>query len=85
MAALRAIFACVLVVAVALAAYFGLRARMLGRELHALRAERASRHDEDKLRTLVQHSSDLILLLEEDGTIRYASAAADRTLGRRPD
>ena len=79
------ILACALVVAVSVAAYLVLRSRMLARELNALAADRESTRDEDRLfRSLVQHSSDLILLLDEDGTIRYASAAAERTLGRRP-
>ncbi len=37
------------------------------------------------LRSVVQNSSDLIAIFEEDGTIRYVSPAVERILGYRPE
>ncbi len=38
----------------------------------------------DLARTLLYHAADLVLVLSEDGAIRYASAAAGRVLGHAP-
>ncbi|WP_441251770.1 putative bifunctional diguanylate cyclase/phosphodiesterase [Kitasatospora sp. McL0602] len=40
------------------------------------------RNSEAYFRTLVQSASDVILILNEDDSIRYASSSADRVLGR---
>jgi len=48
------------------------------------RAE-ASRQSEERFRSLVQYSSDIITLLEADGTIRYESASIERILGYKPE
>ena len=40
---------------------------------------------EGLLRSMVQHSSDVMALLERDGSIRYASPAVERVLGYRPE
>jgi two-component system, sensor histidine kinase and response regulator len=37
------------------------------------------------MRSMVQHSSDIMALLSEDGTIRYASPAVEGVLGYPPD
>ncbi len=50
-------------------------------ELEARQAEAAPPAGERRFRALVQNSSDAILLLDADGTIRYASRAAVRILG----
>lgn len=42
------------------------------------------REQEARFRSLVQQTSDIILLVDEDGTIRYASPAIERVLGYRP-
>ncbi len=40
---------------------------------------------EGLMRSMVQHSSDIMALLSEDGTIRYASPAVEGVLGYPPD
>src|SRR3712207_1266410 len=37
------------------------------------------------MRSMLQHSSDILALLGEDGTIRYASPAVEAVLGYRPE
>ena len=36
-------------------------------------------------RSLVQYSSDVVMILEADGTVRYVSPAVERVLGYRPE
>lgn len=43
--------------------------------------ERARRHSERHFRALVQNATDIILITEPDGTIRYQSPAVERTWG----
>jgi PAS domain S-box-containing protein len=40
---------------------------------------------EERFRLLVQHSSDIIKILEADGTIRYESPSIERILGHKPE
>lgn len=40
---------------------------------------------EERSRSLTQNASDLTLVLDADGRIRYASPSSERVLGRRPD
>lgn len=49
------------------------------------RAEEALQASERRFRALVQHASDLTIIRDPDGTIRYASPAAERVLGYRPE
>src|SRR5207247_4449126 len=44
-------------------------------------AEDALRHSEEKFRTITENASDLIQILELDGTIRYQSPSLERMLG----
>lgn len=44
-------------------------------------AEEAIRKSEDRFRSLVQYSSDIISILEPDSTIRYESSSIERILG----
>jgi diguanylate cyclase (GGDEF)-like protein/PAS domain S-box-containing protein len=41
----------------------------------------ARRHSEERFRALVQHASDLILVIDEHGGVAYASPAVERVLG----
>ena len=50
-----------------------------------LLAERAARESEARFESLVRHSSDVIMIVEPDRTIRFASPTAFRLLGRLPD
>jgi PAS domain S-box-containing protein len=47
--------------------------------------EESLRQNEERFRSLVQHSSDVIAILEPDGMIRYVSPSLERILGYRPD
>src|SRR5919112_606994 len=43
------------------------------------------KESEERLRTLLQNTSDIITLLETDGTVRYISPAVERVTGYRPE
>ncbi len=49
------------------------------------RAEEALHQSEERFRSLVQYSSDIITILEADGTIRYESPSIERILGYGPE
>jgi diguanylate cyclase (GGDEF)-like protein/PAS domain S-box-containing protein len=49
------------------------------------RAEDALRESEERFRSLIQNASDMITIIEADGTIRYESPAVERVLGYRPE
>jgi PAS domain S-box-containing protein len=73
-------------VALGIAAFLFVRNRVLSRRLHdAVTGEESVRDEERLFRSLVQHSSDLILLLDNTGRIQYASPAARHSLGRDAD
>jgi diguanylate cyclase (GGDEF)-like protein/PAS domain S-box-containing protein len=48
------------------------------------RVEGSLRQSERRFRALVQHASDIILVVAPDGTIAYASPAFEQVLGYRP-
>ena len=48
-------------------------------------AEEALRRSEERFRSLVQNASDIIVILEADGTVRYVSPAVARLLGLNPE
>ena len=47
----------------------------------AREAEAALRESEERFRALVQHGSDMVSVINADGTVRYASPAGARVLG----
>ncbi len=55
------------------------------RELETLYAERASLHAEGKLAALVRHGTDLLSIVEPDGTVRFASPSHEATIGYRAE
>jgi diguanylate cyclase (GGDEF)-like protein/PAS domain S-box-containing protein len=54
------------------------------RDENRVRASGASR-GERLYHSLVQYSSDIVAILEDDGSIRYVSPSVERMLGYRPD
>lgn len=58
-------------------------ANMLGAALQRESLER--RLAEDRFRLLVQHSSDITMIVEPDGTVRYVSPSIERILGYSPE
>jgi diguanylate cyclase (GGDEF)-like protein/PAS domain S-box-containing protein len=61
-----------------------LRQLLTVRENLRLHAETAARQNEARFRSLVQHSSDVILVTRVDGTIRFVSPSAARVFGYDP-
>ncbi len=48
--------------------------------------EEELRESEERLRAvLVQYASDIITIIEADGTVRYVSLAVERVLGYKPE
>jgi diguanylate cyclase (GGDEF)-like protein/PAS domain S-box-containing protein len=47
--------------------------------------ESSLRNSEERLKALVQHASDAIVVIEPDGAVKYASPAVDRLLGFAPE
>ncbi|MDB4882494.1 MAG: putative signaling protein, partial [Gemmatimonadetes bacterium] len=71
--------------AIAVSLLLGAR-QLLSRRANALVvAEQAMHASEARFRSLVQHSSDLIFVLDADGTIRFASSSASRVIGYAPE
>ncbi|WP_238490802.1 EAL domain-containing protein [Actinoplanes flavus] len=50
----------------------------------ALTAEASRREGEARFRTLIQSASDVILILDSDGVVRYATPSAETLLGADP-
>jgi PAS domain S-box-containing protein len=49
------------------------------------RVEEALRRSEERFRSLVRYASDIIVILDAEGTILYESPAVERILGFRPE
>ena len=60
-------------------------ANVLATAIEHRRAEKALKESEERFRSLVQFTSDIITILEADGTIRYESPAIERVLGYKPE
>ncbi len=50
-----------------------------------VRERRAARLVEDRFASLIANASDVIMIAESDGTLRFVSPACERTLGLKPD
>ena len=50
-----------------------------------VRERRATRLVEDRFASLIANASDVIMITESDGTLRFVSPACERTLGFKPD
>jgi diguanylate cyclase (GGDEF)-like protein/PAS domain S-box-containing protein len=75
----------IVVGAIALTVTVLLRQVVAVRDNVRLSAESAARQSEARFRTLVQHSSDLIAVVDLDTTIRFQSPSVERVLGYRPE
>ncbi len=49
------------------------------------RTEETLRNSEERFRLLIQNASDITVMFDEDGTIRYVSPPLERILGYRPE
>jgi PAS domain S-box-containing protein len=49
------------------------------------KVEMVIKENEERLRSLVQNSSDIITILEADGTVHYVSPAVERITGYKPE
>src|SRR5215211_1026890 len=70
------------VIAVGLLVFIGFSQYLINRRFEA---EERLRRSEERFRALVQHASDVITILEVDGTIRYESPPIEKALGYRPE
>ncbi|HYL70047.1 MAG TPA: EAL domain-containing protein [Candidatus Dormibacteraeota bacterium] len=50
-----------------------------------VRERRAARMVEDRYASLIANASDVIMIVDAEGVLRFASPASERTLGLRPD
>jgi diguanylate cyclase (GGDEF)-like protein/PAS domain S-box-containing protein len=50
-----------------------------------VRERKAARIVEDRYASLIANASDVIMIVAEDGTLRFVSPACERTLGLRPE
>ncbi len=55
------------------------------REDALVRERRAARMVEDRYESLIANASDVIMIVDAAGVVRFASPAAERTLGMKPD
>lgn len=67
------------------AAMHAARGRAEASALEVEEGQRALQHSEERFRSLVQNSSDIVALLDRDGAILYESPAVERVLGFRPE
>ncbi|HEU4719756.1 MAG TPA: sensor domain-containing diguanylate cyclase [Gemmatimonadaceae bacterium] len=70
--------------AVAVSLFLGARQLLATRRQAEVVAERTLHASEARFRSLVQHSSDLIFVLDANGVIQFASSSASRVMGYEP-
>jgi diguanylate cyclase (GGDEF)-like protein/PAS domain S-box-containing protein len=73
------------VVVFALTLLLMVRQGVLLREDAVHRERRAARLVEDRYASLIANASDVIMIVDADGVVRFASPAAERTLGLSPE
>ena len=71
--------------AIIVSLFLGARQLAATRQQGAIVAERTMHASEARFRSLVQHSSDLIFVLDAQGVIRFASSSASRVIGYGPE
>jgi diguanylate cyclase (GGDEF)-like protein/PAS domain S-box-containing protein len=69
----------------ALTLLFMLRQGIVLRGDAVVRERRAARLVEDRFASLIANASDVIMIVGADGVLRFASPAAERTLGLKPE
>jgi diguanylate cyclase (GGDEF)-like protein/PAS domain S-box-containing protein len=69
----------------ALTLLFMLRQGIVLRGDAVMRERRAARLVEDRFASLIANASDVIMIVGPDGVLRFASPAAERTLGLKPE
>jgi diguanylate cyclase (GGDEF)-like protein/PAS domain S-box-containing protein len=60
-------------------------ADIIAQGIERKRTEEALYRSEERFRSLVQNASDVILIMEPKGTVRYISPAVERVLGYKPE
>jgi len=73
------------IIVFALALLVMVRQALVLREDAVTRERRAARLVEDRYASLIANASDVIMIVDADGTVRFASPASEHTLGLRPD
>jgi diguanylate cyclase (GGDEF)-like protein/PAS domain S-box-containing protein len=71
--------------AIAVSLFLVARLVISQREHAAVVAERATNASEARFRSLVQHSSDLIFVVDDRGVVQFASSSVARILGHMPE
>jgi len=69
----------------ALTLLFMVRQSVAWRGAALVRERQAARLVEDRYASLIANAADVIMIVAADGTLRFASPAAERTLGLRPE
>ena len=58
-------------------------AHVLATSIERARAEEAMRRSEEHYRSLIENASDIVTIIDDDGTFRYVSPSVERLLGHR--
>jgi len=69
----------------ALTLLFMVRQSVVWRGAALVRERQAARLVEDRYASLIANAADVIMIVAADGTLRFASPAAERTLGLKPE